>query len=337
MRKLSFFDRIVYFLNLALAVTLLLSCLASYISAKTFLPLAFLSLFFPISFILNIPFIIYWIYRKKKLFLASLVAVLISYFLFGSFYRFSSSDRPAEEKDLSIMTFNTRDFNFRGWSKSDSTRTEIINFIRDQDPDIVCFQESNRRGMRRLREYPFFYITPYKSHKSTQAIFSKYPIVSSGSLEFPDTANNALFADIKYKGDTIRVYNLHLQSFQIIPSRVKTIRRAARAYIKMVKTFQLQEQQVQIFDKHRKDSPYRTIVCADFNNTPFSNMYRIAKGEMKDTFDEKGSGFGKTFDLKIVPFRIDFILADKTMEVMTHQNFDLRLSDHYPVKASIRL
>ena len=235
------------------------------------------------------------------------------------------------------MTFNTRDFNFRGWSKSDSTRTEIINFIRDQDPDIVCFQESNRRGMRRLREYPFFYITRYKSHKSTQAIFSKYPIVSSGSLEFPDTANNALFADIKYKGDTIRVYNLHLQSFQIIPSRVKTIRRAARAYIKMVKTFQLQEQQVQLFDKHRKDSPYRTIVCADFNNTPFSNMYRIAKGEMKDTFDEKGSGFGKTFDLKIVPFRIDFILADKTMEVITHQNFDLRLSDHYPVKASIRL
>ena len=58
---------------------------------------------------------------------------------------------------------------------------------------------------------------------------------------------------------------------------------------------------------------------------------------MHDTFDEKGSGFGKTFDLKLVPFRIDFILADKTMEIMTHQNFDLPLSDHYPVMSSIRL
>ena len=66
-------------------------------------------------------------------------------------------------------------------------------------------------------------------------------------------------------------------------------------------------------------------------------MYRIAKGEMQDTFDEKGSGFGKTFDLKVVPFRIDFILADKSMKVMTHQNFELRLSDHYPVMTSIRL
>jgi len=66
-------------------------------------------------------------------------------------------------------------------------------------------------------------------------------------------------------------------------------------------------------------------------------VYGIAKGAMQDTFDEKGTGFGKTFDLKVVPFRIDFILADKTMQVMTHQNFDLRLSDHYPVMTSIRL
>lgn len=235
------------------------------------------------------------------------------------------------------MTFNTRDFNFRGWSKSDSTRTEIINFIRDQDPDIVCFQESNRRGMRRLREYPFFYITPYKSEKSTQAILSKYPIVSSGSLEFPNTANNAIYADIKYEGDTIRIYNLHLQSYQIIPSRIKNIGRAIRAYEKMIKTFELQEEQVEIFNRHRKESQFKTIVCADLNSTPFSNVYRKARGEMHDTFDEKGSGFGKTFDLKLVPFRIDFIFADKTMEIMTHQNFNLTLSDHYPVMSSIRL
>lgn len=105
----------------------------------------------------------------------------------------------------------------------------------------------------------------------------------------------------------------------------------------MRKTFVKQEEQVHIFNNHRKESPFRTIVCADFNNTPFSNVYRIAKSDMIDTFDKYGSGFGKTFDLKFVPFRIDFILTDKSMQVMTHQNFDLRLSDHYPVLTSIRL
>ena len=58
---------------------------------------------------------------------------------------------------------------------------------------------------------------------------------------------------------------------------------------------------------------------------------------MQDTFEEKGQGFGKTFDLKIVPFRIDFILVDKSMDLITHENFELKLSDHYPVLTSIRL
>ncbi|MGB5458458.1 MAG: endonuclease/exonuclease/phosphatase family protein, partial [Eudoraea sp.] len=207
----------------------------------------------------------------------------------------------------------------------------------EQDPDIICFQEFSRQALKLLTEYEYHYITPYGSNKSVQAIFSKYPIVAEGSLEFPETLNNAIYADIKYKGESIRVDNVHLQSFNVIPSRVKSVRRVVRAYGKMSKTFVKQEEQVQIFDKHRKESPFRTIVCADFNNTPFSNVYGIAKGEMQDTFDEKGSGFGKTFDLKVVPFRIDFILADKSMKVMTHQNFELRLSDHYPVMTSIRL
>ncbi|MGB5203021.1 MAG: endonuclease/exonuclease/phosphatase family protein, partial [Eudoraea sp.] len=326
-----------FFLNLIIGVLLLLSCLAPYISVKTFFPLAFLSLFFPIIFIINIPFILYWLFRKKKIFILSSVAVLISYFTFGSFYRFGSSNVYSEDNDLSIMTYNTRGFNFKGWSNFKLTRNKIIDFVDEQDPDIICFQESKWIGPRLSKNYPFKYITPYTSQKSSQAIFSKYPIVANGSLEFPDTANNALYADIKYKGDTIRIYNLHLQSFQIIPSRVKSVRRVVRAYGQMSKTFVKQEEQVQLFDKHRKESPFRTIVCADFNNTPFSNVYRIAKGEMQDTFDEKGTGFGKTFDLKVVPFRIDFILVDQSMDVLTHEYFDLKLSDHYPVLTSIRL
>ncbi|MEP0132147.1 MAG: endonuclease/exonuclease/phosphatase family protein [Eudoraea sp.] len=337
MRELSFFDRGVYILNLICGALLLLSCLAPYISVKTFLPLAFLSLFFPLIFIINIPFIFYWSFRKKKIFILSLSAVLISYFTFGSFYRFGSSNIYPEDKDLSIMTYNTRGFNFKGWSNFKLIRNKIIDFVDEQDPDIICFQESKWLDMRRLKNYPFKYITPYTSQKSIQAILSKYPIVANGTLEFPDTANNAIYADIEYKGDTIRIYNLHLQSYQIRPSSVRNVRRAVSSFNKMRRTFVKQEEQVQIFNNHKKKSPFRTIVCADFNNTPFSNVYRIAKGEMRDTFDEKGTGFGKTFDIKVVPFRIDFILGDKTMQVMTHQNFDLKLSDHYPVLTSIRL
>lgn len=337
MKELSFFNKIVYVLNLFLGALLLLSNLGPYISPSTFLPLSFLGLLVPFLFIINLPFIIYWFLKKKRILFLSLSAILLTYFTFGSFYRFDSSNPTPEDEGLSIMTYNTRGFTFKGWSNFKLIRNKTADFVDEKDPDIICFQESKWLGLRLLKKYPFKYITPYTSKKSIQAIFSKYPIVANGSLEFPDTGNNALYADIEYKGDTIRIYNLHLQSFQIIPSRVKSIRQLIRSYNKMRKTFVIQEEQVQIFDKHRKESPFRTIVCADFNNTPFSNIYRTAKWEMKDTFDEKGTGFGKTFDLKIVPFRIDFILVDKSMDILTHENFELKLSDHYPVLTSIRL
>jgi len=336
-RELSIFDKIIFFLNLILGALLLFSFLAPYISVNTFLPLTFLSLFFPIIFIINILFIFYWIFRKKKIFILSSSAVLISYFTFGSFYKFGSTSDSIKNEDLSVMTYNSRAFRVGHSKNTRLADLKIIDFVKENDPDIVCFQEFEPIRHRQLNQYPYKYQTELPSNKSSQAIFSKYPIVGNGSLEFPNTANNALYADILYKADTIRVYNIHFQSYQISPSRLKQIRRAAKIYAKMTKAFIKQEEQVRIFDKHRRDSPYRNIVCGDFNNTPFSNVYRIAKGEMQDTFDEKGSGFGKTFDLKGVPFRIDFILADKSMQVMTHQNFDLRLSDHYPVMTSIRL
>ena len=66
-------------------------------------------------------------------------------------------------------------------------------------------------------------------------------------------------------------------------------------------------------------------------------MYATIKGDMKDSFQEKGSGLGNTYTFKFLPFRIDFILTDPELEITSHKNFDVRLSDHTPVMASFRL
>ena len=56
-----------------------------------------------------------------------------------------------------------------------------------------------------------------------------------------------------------------------------------------------------------------------------------------DTFEEAGNGFGKTYDFKFFPLRIDFILVDKRFTVNGFRTFEEKLSDHYPIKASIAL
>ncbi|MEO1010324.1 MAG: endonuclease/exonuclease/phosphatase family protein, partial [Bacteroidota bacterium] len=74
----------------------------------------------------------------------------------------------------------------------------------------------------------------------------------------------------------------------------------------------------------------------DMNNTQFSGVYRKIKGNFRDSFQEKGFGFGSTFHLRFLPFRIDYVLADSRIEVMAHRNYDVVLSDHLPVMASFR-
>jgi endonuclease/exonuclease/phosphatase family metal-dependent hydrolase len=58
---------------------------------------------------------------------------------------------------------------------------------------------------------------------------------------------------------------------------------------------------------------------------------------MKDSFIEKGNGYGTTYNFKFLPFRIDFVLADKDIEITDHKNYDIEVSDHYPIMATFTL
>ena len=48
------------------------------------------------------------------------------------------------------------------------------------------------------------------------------------------------------------------------------------------------------------------VIGGDFNNTAYSYIYRKVLGEdLKDTFEDAGNGFGRTYDFKFFPMRID--------------------------------
>ena len=98
-----------------------------------------------------------------------------------------------------------------------------------------------------------------------------------------------------------------------------------------------QYEQANLIRENMEKTHFKKILVGDFNNTQYSNVYQIIKGEMKDSYFEKGKGFGRTYDLLKFPIRIDYILADPEFEVLSHQNFNERLSDHFPVMATLRL
>ena len=99
----------------------------------------------------------------------------------------------------------------------------------------------------------------------------------------------------------------------------------------------MQQNQTELFLKHKDQCIYPMIISGDFNNTSFSYVYKEIKGNLKDAFKESGNGFGRTFDFDFFPIRIDFILTDKRFKIQRFKTFDQHLSDHYPIMATFKL
>lgn len=339
MKKLSFVNKIIFTINSILALLLLLSYLLPYVAPKNFAFLSVLSLAVPLLIILNALCMLYWLLKAKKQLLLSGLVLLLGYSYVGSLYKFSSSKQIDNGDDLSIMNYNVRLFNLYNWIDSDSVEQDIMSLIKKDNPDVICFQEYHPHEDVDLSSYKYKYEKLSGNRiKYGQAIFSKFPIANLGSVEFPNTANNAIFADIVKNNDTVRIYNVHLQSWRI-DANVEDLKTedSERLFNKAGETFKMQQEQAELFIAHKTQSPYKMIICGDFNNTAYSYVYKEIKGDLKDAFEDAGNGFGRTFNYKYFPVRIDFILVDDTFEVNSFKVFEETLSDHYPIRAKIKL
>ncbi|MUU77614.1 endonuclease/exonuclease/phosphatase family protein [Winogradskyella endarachnes] len=339
MKGLRFGSKIVFVINSLVAFLLLISYILPYIPPKSFATLSVLSLGVPLLILSNLLFFIFWLLRVKKQMILSLVVLLLGYNYISSMYKFSGASKVEDDANFSVMSFNVRMFNKFNWLPEPIDKEHIVKILADENPDILCLQEYPRGERVEIVGYDSFNAKYVKGIKGGQAIFSKFPIVNSGSLEFPNTFNNAIFADIVKEKDTIRIYTFHLQSSGI-NTDVENLKNETSGHLfkQVGATFKMQQDQVALFLAHKEKCHYKTIVTGDFNNTAYSYVYRKIKGDdLVDTFEEAGNGFGRTFDFKFFPMRIDFILADQDFTVNGFKTYDVKLSDHFPIKTTLKL
>jgi endonuclease/exonuclease/phosphatase family metal-dependent hydrolase len=347
MKRLSWFNKMMFFFNIVLTMLTFLAYVLPFLAPKFFPFLSVLTLILPLFLILNALFFIYWLLQfKRQIFLSALVLLMGITFI-NKFYKFSSNDLPESENDFVVMSYNVRLFNLFEWLPKEDVSNDIQHFINEKNPDILCIQEFSYASDIDLKVYPHRYIFMQGNKIRTgQAIFSKFPIIDEGNLVFPNSNNNVIFADIKKGKDIIRVYNMHLQSIKISPDvnemseNVDEINQEkSQMVIKRIgRAFRKQQQQAEIIMNHKKDCAYPIIICGDMNNSPFSYVYRNVKGKLNDTFEEAGSGFGKTYNFKYYPARIDYIFADPGMKVKSFESFpNFVNSDHYPIMTRLSI
>jgi len=337
LKKLSLLDKLLFIVNLVLALTLLFSYSSYYISPNTFAFISVLSLFIPFLLLLNGIFCVYWILKFKKAFLLSFFTLLIGFQYVFAMYGLTEK-KVLLNNDLKIMSYNVRMFNVYKWIDDATIEKKIYDFIKAKDPDILTIQEYHDTKTIGFK-YPYKYVVMSQNNNNFgHAIFSKYKIIDKGSIHFSKSGNNAIFVDVIKGRDTLRVYNVHLESLKISPEKEEISQKnSEKLKIRLEKAFKIQANQVALILNHQQNCKHKSIICGDFNNTAFSWAYKQLKKGKNDAFEIAGGGFGNTFDFPFpFPFRIDFILTDKSIGIHNFKTYNkIKYSDHYPIMARL--
>jgi endonuclease/exonuclease/phosphatase family metal-dependent hydrolase len=286
------------------------------------------------------------------------MAVLITGYSFISrTFSMNSDSDGSEERDFSVLSYNVRVFNTYEHLKQGGKASEgVISFATDFDADIKCFQEyynypgsdSFQTTKRVKKNSSQYFIKPVQTLYGQEfglAIFSKYPIINKGEIKFPHrTFNQAIYADIVIRSDTLRVFNVHLQSMSIDESNLPQVSNDPESKSKffelirkLKKGSELRSIQIELLLKEIKQSPYKIILAGDLNDTPYSYSYESLRQLMKNAFEEKGNGLGFTYNGKLFFLRIDNIFYDKNLTLNTFKVLeDVKFSDHYPLFATFK-
>ena len=332
-----------FLLNSLFAAALLFAYLLPFIPPKTFALLSVLSLGVPLLIIINTLFLLYWLLGMKKQAILPLIVLLLGMNHLTSVYEFSASEEGEKpDESISVMSYNVRQFNQFRWSDDIDIPGKLSRFIAEENPDILSMQEYYKGELDIALAFPHKYIKQKaESAEFGLAIFSKYHIINSGSLDFPTPSNNnGIFADVVVHKDTIRIINVHLQSFTVKPQidQLEKQEHNKRVFLGMGQTFVRQQEQMNMVLDLIEKTPHRTLVMGDFNNTAYSYIYREMRSRgFNDSYKEEGNGFGRTFDFDYFPLRIDYIFVEESIEILSFETYQVHFSDHFPIRATIKL
>lgn len=355
-------DFIVFIVTVVALFALAMAYLSPYINPNRVIWFSFFGLAAPAIYIFNVVLMLYWVIRWKTTALIVFVFLLVGMGNVSKFVKPGVSKHYQEEKvsgALKILSYNVGGFYGTENDMKINQSAKIAQFIEEADPDIICFQEYEVNGANRavldstLANWKYkttaFALGDGVGYGWGLAIYSKYPIRKPHHLNYPNSTNSSMWADIIVHRDTIRLYNNHLQTTQIdekdrnfIASSevlVDSARndKAKGIARKLKRNFEVRADQVDSIKSFIHDGTPHVIVCGDFNDTPMSYTYHEMKGDLIDSFRRKGRGMVSTYRGLFGVFRIDYIFHSKDFETVSYEVIEHEWSDHNPVMVTLKI
>lgn len=330
---MKIFRLILFIVHLGILFLLFGVLLNDYVSPKVFPWFNLLSLGFPLLIITYILLTFFWIFSWKK---RAFVFLFLGLFFMNPVKRWVNySTENKEVANLKVVTFNIKAGKL-GFE-------EIQEYINQQNADLVFIQEYDGSQELKLKNLTGKHNVPIVS------FYTKYKILTRKNLfaemHYSDFNAQSEQIDLEIKGKTYRIINVHLESFKIEKKMVKLNgngdedKQKVKDLVKrLVPTFKMHQEQVEIIRKSIDESPYPVILAGDFNSVPNSYEYYHLGKNLKDAFLEVGKGSGTSFHDFKYPLRIDYIFTSPSIKPVTYKvDHSVKLSDHFPVIATFKI
>lgn len=295
---------------------------------------------------------LYWVIRWRLTYAAVMALMLL--LCMGRMSRYVKFDTQKHYGTQSSRgTVKLVSYNVKGMlNDNNKLSTEQINhFIDSVRPDIVCLQEfvPSRAKSAKVRSKVMDGFN--SAVVGGQAIFSRYKIIGKSEEFFTgDESGSSFWADLLIGSDTIRIINNHLHSTSIKADDNQylssmgfvsdTMRREKfkDIVLRLHETSSKRVHQADTVALLIEQSPHKVIVCGDFNDTPNSYVYNTISDDLKDAFQEAGSGFCYTYRGFMNLMRIDYILVSEPIEVLKYWvDTDFKESDHLPLTTVLKI
>jgi endonuclease/exonuclease/phosphatase family metal-dependent hydrolase len=359
---------IVIICNVVFAIFLMLGCYGNSINLGNDWIAGLFSLTAFYFLIINIFFIVFWLFVKRWLSLISLTTIIICWIPLQHVFQFRFSvsfDAKKERNVIRVMSWNVEHFDIAEHRSHPEVKSEMIDLINEYNPDIACFQEMvgsdsviksinyipQFKKKLKMKDYHFSYFNKLdfdKDHHFGVIIFSKFPLINKQTYSPEQNSYNSTFqsVDVVRNTDTFRVFNVHLETLRFSPNNRNylndpsieneyDIQESKSILSKFKKGYIKHHWQSNNVRREIDKSIYPVIVCGDLNDLPNSYAYNTIGKGLNNTFKEKGSLIGNTYDGISPTLRIDNIFTDNKFSVEQYIRIKKSLSDHFPIIADI--
>lgn len=321
-------NRFILYLNIFFSFFIVIIYISSETNPEKFGYFSLITLFYSPVLMINLIFIIYWILLKKIYFLISTIVIIFGLEHFKKQIQFFGKNNNEIENQIKLISFNTRNFINNGWDEENRKILEedFIKILDNEKANIICLQEFPEE------ESEMFYQNYFSYQNSGTIILTKKEIINSNFIDLKSRKlNSCIYVDIILNNDTLRVYNMHLESIQInendnLSQKINKIKEGNKIRVK----------QIEIIKKNINNSPYDVIVCGDMNDSPYSYAYKKLSNNLKDAFIQSGYGIGTTFKY-LIPLRIDYIFHGENLNSYNFSSLKNKISDHKLIKCNIKV